>query len=208
MLIFDKSLVLVLIICEMNGHKIINQTGLHFLTFTVVGWVDVFTREIYKKVLVDSLKYCIAHKGIKLHAYVIMSNHVHIIVSSQDGFRLSDSIRDFKKFTSKTIIKLIMTTPEESRSEWMLRLFKYYAKFNKNNERYQFWKRDNRPIELVSPKWINQKLSYIHNNPVRSGIVEVPEDYTYSSARWYREEIGKVEISKLRFDNNIGYVDM
>ena len=81
---------------------------------------------------------------------------MHIIISSQDGFRLSDSIRDFKKFTSKTIIKLIMTTSEESRSEWMLRLFKYYAKFNKNNEKYQFWKRENMTIELVSPKWINQ----------------------------------------------------
>ena len=81
---------------------------------------------------------------------------MHLIISADNGRRLSDIIRDFKKFTSKTILKLIMTTPEESRSEWMLRLFKYYARFNKNNTQYQLWKRDNRPIELVSPKWINQ----------------------------------------------------
>jgi REP element-mobilizing transposase RayT len=206
MLILDNSLIQVLINLRNEWAYDNKSNWFAFLNFYRLWWVDVFTREIYKKVLIDSLKYCIAHKGLKLHAYVIMSNHMHIIISSQDGFRLSDSIRDFKKFTSKTIVKLIMITPEESRSEWILRLFKYYAKFNKNNEKYQFWKRDNKPIELVSPKWINQKLSYTHNNPVRSGIVEDPEDYT--SASWYKEETGKVEISKLILDNSIGYVVM
>jgi len=90
----------------------------------------------------------------------------------------------------------------------MLRLFKYYARFNKNNTQYQLWKRDNRPIELVSPKWINQKLNYIHNNPVRAGIVELPENYLYSSALWYLEEEGKIKIDILRFENNVGYVDV
>ena len=192
----------------MNGHKIINQTGLHFLTMTVVGWVNVFARKEYKDVLISSLIYCTVNKGLKLHAYVIMSNHMHLIISADNGCRLSDIIRDFKKFTSKTILKLIMTTPEESRSEWMLRLFKYYARFNKNNTQYQLWKRDNRPIELVSPKWINQKLNYIHNNPVRAGIVEHPENYIYSSALWYLEEEGKIKIDILRFENNVGYVDV
>ncbi len=191
----------------MNGHKIINQTGLHFLTMTVVGWVDVFTRKEYKDVLISSLIYCAVKKGLKLHAYVIMSNHVHVIVSADNGYCLSDIVRDHKKFTSKTILKLIMTTPEESRAEWMLRLFKYYARFNKNNTEYQLWKRDNRPIELVSPKWINQKLDYIHNNPVRAGIVDLPEDYLYSSANWYLKQEGKVEIDILRFENSVGYID-
>lgn len=67
----------------------------------------------------------------------------------------------------------------------MLRLFKYYAKFNTNNSKYQFWKQDNRPIELVSEKWIQQKVDYIHLNPVKAKYVEFEEDYIYSSARNY-----------------------
>lgn len=190
----------------MHGHKIINQDGLHFLTFTVVGWVDVFTRKRYKDVIIEDLKYCIENKGLLVYAYVIMSNHLHLIVRAKDGYSLSDIIRDFKSHSSKTILKLILTSPNESRQEWMLKLFKYYAKFNKNNKTYQFWQRGNRPTELVSPKWINQKINYIHNNPVKAGVVEHSWEYLYSSASNYAKEIGllRVELIDLGFD--IGYV--
>jgi len=134
----------------MNGHKINNQQGLHFITCTVVGWVDVFTRKKYKDILCESLSYCISNKGLIVHAYVIMSNHVHLIVRASEGYDLSDIIRDFKTYTSKSIITEVLQETEESRSEWMLRLFKYFAKFNSKNKKYQFWKRDNKPIELVS----------------------------------------------------------
>ncbi len=131
------------------------------MTFTVVGWIDVFTRKVYKDVLINSLQYCIKEKGLNVHAYVIMSNHMHVILSAKEGYVLSDIIRDLKRHTAKTIIETIQTTKEESRSEWMLKLFNYYAKYNKNNSTNQFWRRNNKPIELSSPKWINQKLAYI-----------------------------------------------
>lgn len=118
-----------------------------------------------------------------VHAYVIMSNHVHVIWSANEGYKLSDIVRDFKRHTAKTILEEVQGSNQESRSEWMLRLFKYFAKYNKNNTTFQFWKRDNRPTELVSPKWINEKLTYIHLNPVRVGIVDKAENYKYCSAR-------------------------
>jgi len=89
----------------MNGHKIINQSSLDFLTFTVVGWVDVFSRPAYKNIIIDSFKYGTKNKGLKVHAYVIMTNHIHVIFSAQDGLQLSDIVRDFKKFTSKKILE-------------------------------------------------------------------------------------------------------
>jgi hypothetical protein len=79
----------------------------------------------------------------------------------------------------------------------MLKLFRYYAKYNKNNSTYQFWRRDNKPVVLSSPKWINQKLAYIHLNPVRVGIVENTEEYKYSSPRSYKGEDGKLEVELL-----------
>jgi REP element-mobilizing transposase RayT len=101
---------------------------------------------------------------------------------------------------------MILMSEKESRKEWMIRLFKYYAKYNKNNKDYQFWQQDNKPIELESPKWIIQKLNYIHLNPVRNGIVLEAEDYAYSSARTYAGGSGYLEIEKIELDNIVGYV--
>jgi len=90
----------------------------------------------------------------------------------------------------------------------MLKLFKYYAKYNKNNTKYQFWKLDNRPIELSSPKWINQKLAYIHLNPVRAGIVDKAADYLYSSAGRYIGGEGQIEMELLDIGSTEGYIDL
>ncbi len=136
----------------MNGHKITNQNAIHFITPTIVGWIDIFTRKIYKDIIIDSLKYCIANKGLSLHAYVIMSNHLHLMISAKKGFKLSNIIRDFKSHTAQEMIKYIVQNPKESRQAWILNLLKYYAKHNSNNARYQLWKKDNHPIELATPK--------------------------------------------------------
>jgi REP element-mobilizing transposase RayT len=133
-----------------------------------------------------------------------MSNHVHLIARTDNVAGLSAIIRDFKTFTSKRIIKAIIENPQESRREWMLRLFKYYAKYNSNNSEYQFWKQNNQPIELASQQWINQKIDYIHMNPVKAGLVEVPEHYVYSSAGNYQNRKGLIEVELLDLQNDIG----
>jgi len=84
----------------MGGHKITNQNSLHFITTTIVGWMDVFTRKVYKDIIISSLEYCVKNKGLSVHSYVIMSNHLHLIVSAKEGYQLSDIIRDFKRHTS------------------------------------------------------------------------------------------------------------
>ena len=88
----------------------------------------------------------------------------------------------------------------------MLNLFEYFAKYNKNNKEHQFWQHGNKPIELASPKWINQKIGYIHLNPVRNGIVQKAEDYQYSSAGIYCENEGCLEIEQIQIDQTDGYV--
>ena len=92
----------------MEGYKIRDQSRPHFLTITVVGWIDVFSKEIYRKCVMECLDFCIKNKGMVLYGYVIMSNHVHMIVQSNDG-KLSDLIRDFKKYTAKAILQKIQT---------------------------------------------------------------------------------------------------
>lgn len=190
----------------MKGYKIRNQNNLHFLTMTVVDWLDVFTRWQYKDLIVESIKYCQAEKGLVICAYVIMSNHLHLIAYAKDGFKLSNTVRDFKKFTAKKIIATIQANKRESRRRWLMEYFRSNGEQNENNKTFQFWIQDNHPIELISPKWINQKLNYIHLNPVRSKIVDRPEAYWYSSARQYLGEQGVIEIELLDFGVSEGYI--
>ncbi len=178
-----------------EGYKIRNQTKPHFLTFTVVDWVDVFTRQRYKDLLIENLNYCIVNKGMVVFGYVLMSNHMHIIIQSKNG-QLSDLIRDFKKHTSKRIIASINQEPE-SRREWILERFTVAAKNHSRNKKYQFWKYGNHPEEIYSEKFMWSKLDYIHLNPLRAGLVEKASDYLYSSATNYVRGEGKVKITKL-----------
>jgi REP element-mobilizing transposase RayT len=133
--------------------------------------------------VIESLKYCIKKKGLQVFAYVIMSNHVHLIVQSSIG-DLSGTIRDFKKYTAKRIIKTAEVMPE-SRREWMLNQFRYNASKHQRNSKYQVWTHENHAILLHSNNFIAEKIEFIHNNPVRAKIVQYPEDYLYSSARNY-----------------------
>jgi len=167
-----------------DGYKIRNKAEIHFVSFAVIEWVDVFTRKEYRDILIDSLKFCQEHKGLLLHGWCIMSSHVHLLASSliQD---LSGTLRDFKKFTGKKLIEAIINNTSESRKEWMLSIFKNAGEANSRNTNYQFWRQDNQPKECYSPAFTIQKLNYIHNNPVEAGIVDKPEEYVYSSARDY-----------------------
>jgi REP element-mobilizing transposase RayT len=170
----------------------------HFITFAVVNWIDVFTREAYVQILLDSLKFCIEKKGLKLHAWVIMSNHVHLIASAQEGIKLADIMRDMKKFTSQRIIAAIEENQQESRKDWLLWMFKRAGAKNKNNDTYQFWQQDNHPIELSTNQMMDERLNYLHTNPVKAGIVWEPQHYKYSSAiDYYSEEKGLLAIERI-----------
>ncbi|TAL42023.1 MAG: transposase [Chitinophagaceae bacterium] len=163
-----------------------NQAAIHFISFAVVEWIDVFTMKEYRDIVLESIKHCQAEKGLLLHCWSIMSNHLHLIASAKNH-DLSDVLRDFKKFTSKQIIAAIQKNQHESRREWMLNIFSRAGVNNSRNTNFQFWRQDNQPQELYSPVFIFQKINYIHHNPVEAGIVERPEHYLYSSAKDYFE---------------------
>jgi hypothetical protein len=119
---------------------------------------------------------------------------------------LSGIVRDFKRATSKQILNWIQDN-HESRRDWLDIIFKYYGKYNDNNQVYQVWQQDNRPKVCTQPAFTMQKINYIHYNPVVSGIVDNPCDYKYSSARNYagREDC-VLEVKILDFGPQIGYV--
>lgn len=122
----------------MSEYRKTYQGGLFFITLTVVGWIDVFTRKEYADIIVENLEFCQKEKDLAIFAYVIMPSHIHLIVRRNEGL-LSDWLRDFKSYTAKQIIKEIENGGFESRKEWFLHLFKYYAKFQAQNSKYMFW---------------------------------------------------------------------
>lgn len=178
----------------MSGDRylISDQNALYFVTFTVVGWLDVFTRKEYKLEVVNSLNYCVKYKGLNVYAWCLMSNHLHLIIRASEGNRISDIIRDFKKYTAKQIIHLIESIPE-SRKEWMLSQFIYAGKPLNRIKKYKFWKDDNHAVELTG-QMIDTRLNYIHHNPVEAMIVDEAEQYWFSSARDYSGMKGLVSI--------------
>jgi REP-associated tyrosine transposase len=157
-----------------------NQT--YFVTFTVVQWLDVFTRREYRDIFVQSIRYCQQHKGLEVYGFVIMTSHVHMILRSSGLHRLEDIIRDIKKYTASMIVEAIRKNPGESRKELFMWLFEQAGKANSNNTNFQFWQQHNHPIELNTNEKFRQRLNYIHNNPVEAGLVLSPDQYAYSSA--------------------------
>lgn len=178
-------------------YKFKDQNATYFISFATVNWIDVFTRRIYKDILVDSISYCIKEKGLIVYAWCIMSNHVHLIIATEDE-KLENIMRDLKRHTSKSILQAIEENNRESRKEWMLWMFERAGKKNSNNKKYQFWQQHNKPIVLSNPKIIEEKLNYIHDNPVIGGFVDNPEDYPYSSAKDYAKEKGLINIELIQ----------
>lgn len=179
-------------------YKVIDSSIPTFITCTIVDWVDVFIRSEYTKVLDASLNYCIDHKGLQVHAYVYMTSHLHLIVSSM-GEELQHIVRDFKKYTSKKLIDAIKEYPE-SRREWLLNKFSYAAKRINRAANYKVWKDGFHPVILDTSKKVEQRLNYIHYNPVAAELVYYERDWVNSSYRAYEEEnpnISNVRIKTL-----------
>ncbi len=167
--------------------------GTHFLTLTIVDWVDLFSRPVYKSIITESLTYCTQHKGLVIYGWVLMSNHLHLLARTEPPHTLSAFLRDFKKFTSKQITAAIETQPE-SRRKWLLDRFSFEAKRSRRAEIYKVWKDDNHAMQCHTETFFRQKLTYLHTNPVRQGIVLEADHYLYSSAVDYSGMKGLVPV--------------
>jgi REP element-mobilizing transposase RayT len=164
-----------------RNYKFYNPEGLYFVSFAVVEWLDVFTRNEYKEIIKESLTFCQKNKGMEIFAWCIMTNHVHLVFRTIGEQKPELVLGDFKRFTSQKIVKAIIDNPKESRKEILINTFKKAAENSSNVKHHQFWRHDNKPIELWSNKVINEKINYVHQNPVEADLVFRAEDYRYSS---------------------------
>ena len=157
-----------------------DYTGPYFLTGTTIRWIAVFGIPEIAQILIDSLRFLIDHARIELHGFVIMEHHLHLIAS---GEALSKEISVFKSFTACKIIDFL----KKNQFEDLLSLLKLFKKRHKTAQDHQVWEEGSHPQLITRSEMLIQKLNYIHNNPVRSGYVDDPLHWRYSSYRYYYE---------------------
>ena len=161
-----------------SRYKFLEKDGIYFVTSTILEWIPVFISESYFKIIIDSLEFCREKKKMKLHVYVIIENHVHLIVS---GENLNDTLKSFKMFTAKEIILQL----EKDKKDWLLRQLEFFKLRSKKNSIHQIWQEGLHPELVNSEEIFIQKAEYLHENPVRRGFVTKPENWKYSSAGYY-----------------------
>ena len=149
-----------------------------FFTATIYEWNHLLNDNKHKNIIINSLKFLVADKRIELNAFIIMSNHIHLIWQPLFGYTPSGIQSSFMKYTAQQLKRSLLENDAET-----LSVFKVNK--NKYDREYQIWRREPLSIELISGNLFKQKLEYIHYNPVKAGLCEKQEDYFYSSARFY-----------------------
>jgi len=169
-------------------HWRIQENGLipHFVTWRLVEWAPVFVSERYCGVITDSLAHCRRERGLLVHGYVVMPTHVHGVLSVREGGDLAAVLRDSRKYTAREIVLRL----KQDNNRLMERVLRYAAeKAGRPAGEHQVWADDTHPEAIVSKEFARQKLDYLHNNPVRKGLVAAPEHWRYSSAAFYAGEV-------------------
>jgi len=162
-----------------SRYKITDNGAPHFLTFTVLNWLAVFTRPATVKIILDAFIWRQNHKELKVYGYVVLENHIHCILQAP---HLGQQVHDFKSFTAQEILRYL----EHSKTRKLLQQLEFFKKSHKTDARYQFWQEGSHPQLIQSEEMLRQKLDYIHFNPVNRGYVDDAAHWRYSSARNYQ----------------------
>jgi len=167
----------------------IKEKSPHFITCTTVNWIPLFSSPSIVNILLESLSFLQDNQRIIIYAYVILENHLHMILSSSE---LSKEIGIFKSYTARKIIDYL----QEKNAIHILDLLKYYKLNHKKDRTFQIWQEGSHPQAITNDDMMLQKIEYIHLNPVKRGFVDKPEHWRYTSARNYSDMDGLLEITK------------
>ena len=161
----------------------------HFLTLTVLHWIPVFTRPDTVDLLLNSFRF-LQKEDLKVFGWVILENHLHLVAQSAD---LQRDMARFKSFTSRQLLDYL----RRKNAHQILQQLAFYKKAHKTDRALQFWQEGMHPELIQSDAMMQQKLDYIHQNPVKRGYVDYAEQWRYSSARDYLGQPGLLEVCKL-----------
>ncbi|MFP4332281.1 MAG: REP-associated tyrosine transposase [Campylobacterales bacterium] len=173
-----------------SRYKIYEPTHPHFMTCTVLHWIPIFTNQESVQIILDSLKYLQTKHNLKLYAYVILENHLHLVASSDD---IAKDMARLKSYTAREMINLL----QKRGIKTILEQLKFYKKAHKVDREFQLWQEGIQPKLIQSEQMMIERINYIHNNPVKRGYVDEAKHWRYSSARNYEGSDGLIEIEKV-----------
>ena len=173
-----------------SRYKVYEPTYPHFLTCTILHWLPIFTNQESVQIVIDSLKHLQKQDNMKIYAYVILENHLHLVASSNE---IRKTIQKFKSYTAYELLKLL----KEKNATTLLKQFAFYKKAHKKHTAYQIWEEGFHPKLISSEKMMIEKINYIHQNPIKRGYVDEAEHWRYSSARDYNGQEGLLEVERL-----------
>ena len=175
-----------------RGRQKYNKAGYpFFITTAVNGFLKIFSLgDKYYNILIDNLQFYLKKHKADLNVYVLMPNHIHLIVSMPQGESISDFMRDVKKFTSKTIKENLKDDGYNSTVKKLIEL--------SDMGKFKFWMDRFDDVIVLNEKIMETKLNYIHYNPVKAGLVKEITDWKYSSSRnYYLDDNSVIEICKV-----------
>jgi putative transposase len=180
----------------MERYRIVKDVALYYITFTVVEWLPVFIDETVCKIVTNSLNYCIQNKSLGVNAYVIMPTHLHAVLFDIqfNADRLKHTLDDMRKFTGRLLV--------EHAAQHLPKMYTsvFEEKAGKDRQ-HRFWQPTQHPVGITSEPFWKQKVDYLHHNPCRKGLVRCPDDWRFSSARyWLNGEAGDVQVSEVGWD--------
>lgn len=172
-----------------SRYRFVGTDAPYFMTMTVNSWLPVFTRPETVEIFLDSWRYLRQHHELRLHGYVVLENHLHLIAGSP---QIATDVQRFKSYTARRIIDHL----ESARARRLLDLLARFKRAYKTQSEYQFWEEGSHPQRIESEGVMRQKLEYIHYNPVKRGFVDLPEHWRWSSARDYAGQVGLIEVDR------------
>jgi len=172
-------------------YTIYEPTHPHFITCTILHWIPIFTNRDSVQIVLDSLKYLQKEDNLKIYAYVILENHLHMVIQSKN---LPKTVAKFKSFTAKEILKLL----KEKNVKIILEQLAFYKKAHKRDREYQVWQEGYKPKLITSQEMMIETIKYIHYNPVKRGYIDNPIHWRYSSAKNYEGLEGLIDICVIR----------
>jgi len=172
-----------------SRYKIYEPTYPHFVTFTILHWIPIFTNTQSVDIAIESLKYLQKSDNLKIYAYVILENHLHLVMQSDD---LSKTVQKFKRHTTKEIIALLKANNVKT----ILDQLAFYKKAHKKDSEFQLWQEGYQPKLIQNDTTMINKIEYIHHNPIKRGYVEEDWHWRYSSARDYKGLEGLIDVEK------------
>jgi len=172
-----------------SRYKIYEPTAPHFMTCTILHWIPIFTRVQTTDIIFDSLKYLQKKDNLKIYAYVILENHLHLVASSDN---IGETMKAFKTHTAREILKYL----QKENASTILEQLAFYKKAHKKTATYQLWQEGIQAKLIVNEKMMLDRINYIHNNPVKRGYIEDASCWRYSSDRDYEGVEGLIGISR------------